>query len=340
MGLLTHCFSAFLAFVSITAPASAQIYRNPLLAEDFADPTVIRVGTTTYAYATGDRAGSNRATPYILMSKSEDLVHWSATTTVMYLPAWATGATWAPHVIRDPTSAHRYVMYFSAQALSTLPNVPDDADKCLGVAVAGSPDGPFYPKNDPLVCGPRFRNIDPMAFHDTVAGKWFLYWGSEFQPIRKQELSTDLLTFAPNSAPIDVIGPIAGDKYSNLIEGTWVIDHGSYRYIFLSGSDCCTGDDRYAITVARKPLSKLNAPWERYNGGDHGAILKMNSDWGAPGHNAIFVDSAKKYWIAYHARRRGSEKRLFLIDRIHWRDNWPRIAGDSPSITMKKAPTP
>lgn len=339
MRFLAHCW-AVLAAASITVSASAQVYSNPVLDQEFADPTVIRVGSTTYAYATGDRAGSNSATPYILMSKSADLVHWSATTTVMPLPAWATGATWAPHVVRDTASAHRYVMYFSAKADSTLPNVPDDADKCLGVAVARSPEGPFHPQKNPLICGPRFRNIDPMAFHDTVAGKWFLYWGSEFQPIRKQELSTDLLTFAPGSEPIDVIDPIAGDKYSNLIEGTWVIDHGSYRYIFLSGSDCCEGDDRYAVTVARKPLSDLEGPWERYKGGDHGAILKMNASWGAPGHNAIFVDGAQDYWIAYHARRRASAKRVFLIDRIDWRDGWPRIAGDGPSTTMVKAPTP
>ena len=340
MKFLTSRSWAAVLLASVTASASAQMYKNPALPEDFADPTIIREGRITYAYATGDREGSNSTTPYILMSKSTDLVHWSTATGVMPLPAWAVGSTWAPHVVRDPTVAHRYVMYFSAKANTKLPNVPDDADKCLGVAVAKSPNGPFQPQKDPLICGPRFRNIDPMAFYDKVAGKWFLYWGSEFLPIRKQELSQDLLTFVKGSNPIDVIDPITGDKYSNLIEATWVLDHGSYRYIFLSGSDCCEGDDRYAVTVARKLLTKLDGPWERYKGGDHGAILKMNAVWGAPGHNAIFVDAAQNHWIAYHARRRGSSERYFLIDRIVWKDNWPRIVGDGPSQNFVKAPKP
>lgn len=321
---------------------AAQTYTNPVLDVNFPDPTALRVGGTMYAYGTGQDASQAGPAKYIAMTKSTDLRNWTPAAMVLILPAWATGDTWAPHVVKDPGQASRYVMYFSAKGYRAHPDVPDDADKCIGVAVSTSPDGPFTAQPAPLICGSGGREIDPFAFYDQNESKWFLFWGSGSNvPMSRRQLSTDLLTFASGSTAVDVISAIPGNKYSSLVEGAWVLDRGAYRYLFMSGKHCCMGDDDYAVTVARKPLSNLSGPWVRYAGGDNGAILKMNATWRAPGHNGIFVDGAGQHWIIYHARRPNMpNKRVLMMDRITWQDDWPRIAGDSPSTGATAAPIP
>lgn len=338
-----YVVAASLMAASVAPSPQAQTYTNPILDQNFPDPATLRVGNTLYAYATGQNTASTSPAKYIAMSKSTDLRTWTTSTTVLILPAWATGDTWAPHVIKDPTATDRYVMYFSAKGNQAHPDVPDNADKCIGVAVASSPDGPFTPTSTPLICGSGGREIDPFAFYDPYESKWFLFWGSGANvPMSRRELSSNLLTFATGSTAANVISAIPSDKYRSLVEGAWVIDRGAYRYLFTSGRHCClTDDDAYAVTVARKSLSNLSGPWVRYEGGDHGAILKMNPTWAAPGHNGIFVDGAGHHWMIYHARRPlAPNKRVLMMDRIVWQDDWPRIANDSPSTQAVPAPVP
>ena len=59
----------------------------------------------------------------------------------------------------------------------------------------------------PLLFGTASNIIDPMAFDDPATGKQLLYWGSGFQPIKVQELGPDRMSFAPGSAPVDLIWP-------------------------------------------------------------------------------------------------------------------------------------
>jgi hypothetical protein len=52
----------------------------------------------------------------------------------------------------------RYVMYFAATG--------GDGLKCLGAAVAPTPDGPFLPLPDPLRCSDHYWAIDPYPVQD------------------------------------------------------------------------------------------------------------------------------------------------------------------------------
>ena len=170
--------TALATLLTLSAPVQAQTYINPVLDENVPDPATLRVDDTLYVYATGAKTGSSSPAKYIQMTKSTDMINWTPTTTVLILPAWATGDTWAPHVIKDPAVASRYVMYFSAKGNQSHANVPDNADKCIGVAVASLPEGPFTAQSAPLLCGSGGREIDPMAFYDPNESKWFLFWGS------------------------------------------------------------------------------------------------------------------------------------------------------------------
>ena len=340
-------FAASLALVSINASARphAGSYANPVLDADFPDPAVIRAPDGAYyAYATQTKRGDRWIN--IQLARSSDLTRWRALGDALPVkPAWAskTQDFWAPHVVR---TGRRYVMYFSAK--------PDTSDErhglCLGVATASSPKGPFRDMGHPLQCGPGFVNIDPMEYEDPATGKHLLYWGSGFEPIKVQELGGDLTSFAPGSAPKDLVSPAPGrSSFPVLVEGSWVVRRGGYYYLFYSGDNCCGAKANYAVMVARsKSATGPFETLEQATGKPHSIILEKRGYWVAPGHNSIVTDRAGRDWIVYHAvdsrrPRAGpadevNTRRVLLIDRIRWEKGWPVI--DGPSSGARAGPRP
>jgi arabinan endo-1,5-alpha-L-arabinosidase len=218
-------------------------------------------------------------------------------------------------------------MYYSAQ--------PDGfAGKCLAVATAPGPAGPFVDSGAPLLCGKGIEHIDPMAFDDPRSGRRLLIWGSGGLPIRARELAPDRLRFLPGSDAVELVAPDAGKPYRSLIEGAWMTYRAGWYYLYFSGDRCCARAPSYAVMVARArdPLG----PFELFQGGrdGNGAILETDERWLAPGHNSIASDAAGNDWIVYHAFHaqrfpEGDRRRVMLIDRIVYRDGWPTVP-DSP----------
>ena len=320
-----------------------KTYTNPVLDLDFPDPAVIQASDGRfYAYATQTQLRSPVLN--IQVSSSDDLVHWSEPTEALPVkPSWAstTQEFWAPCVDQRGTT---YVMYYAALA-DAGPGL------CLGVATARDPLGPFVDSGKPLVSGNGFINIDPMAFDDPRTGKHLLYWGSGFEPIKAQELTPDRLQLAPGSAAVDLVSPCAGVPYERLVEGVFIHYREPYYYLFYSGDDCFSPAQQYAVMVARS--TEPTGPFEalaRSRNTRHSAILEANHRWGVPGHNCIITDAAGDDWIVYHAvdlhrdelRADGDSSchvpRVLCIDRLHYRDGWPYVAGGTPSTTPQPAP--
>jgi len=336
---------ASLTVTSCTTPQTLEpaAYRNPVLDADFPDPTVIRAADGLYyGYATQTQRDGKWIN--IQLARSADLVHWDYLGDALPAkPAWAstTQDFWAPDVVRDGA---RYIMYYSGK--------PDNSDErhglCLGVATASSPAGPFIDIGHPLKCGEGFVNIDPMEFDDAATGKRLLYWGSGFEPLKVQELSNDLLSFAPDSSATDLVWPNkAKGEFPVLVEGSWVVRHSDFYYLFYSGDNCCGARANYAVMVARSrsatgPFETL----EQAKGVPHSIILERRGKWLAPGHNSVVTDAAGQDWIAYHAvdtgrpREKATEemntRRIMLIDRIRWVDGWPVI--DGPTEASRPSP--
>jgi arabinan endo-1,5-alpha-L-arabinosidase len=340
-------FVALLAIGSHATPISARqsTYTNPVIDADFPDPAVLRAPDGFYyAYATQTERDGKWIN--IQVARSADLTHWQLVGDALPTkPAWAskTQDFWAPHVVRD---GPRYLMYFSAK--------PDTSDErhglCLAVATANSALGPFIDMGHPLKCGSGFVNIDPMQFDDPATGKHLLYWGSGFEPIKVEELGPDRLSFAPGSSPRDLVWPAPNKAgFPVLVEGSWMLPHGGYYYLFYSGDNCCGPKANYAVMIARSrsatgPFETL----EQATGKPHSIILEKRGHWTAPGHNSVITDSAGHDWIVYHAvdvrqpRVKPADeintRRVMLIDRIRWRGGWPVI--DGPSETPEAAPRP
>jgi arabinan endo-1,5-alpha-L-arabinosidase len=322
-------------------------YTNPVFDADFPDPAVLRAEDGYYyAYATqGGEPMHN-----LQVARSRDLVEWERLGDALPVkPGWArrTQDFWAPHV-----SVHRgrYYLYYSAKPDAAL----DDTSRglCLAVATADRPEGPFTDSGRPLQCGPGFVNIDPMAYDDPTTGRRLLYWGSGFGPIKVQELGPDRLSFAAGSAPVDLVHPVASEdpaQYQRLVEGAWVTRRGGYYYLFYSGDNCCGPNAHYAAMVARS--RNATGPFETLaaaTGAPGSVILARRGIWVAPGHNSIAEDRAGGHWMLYHAvdsrrpRQRPTDdvntRRIMLIDRIVWRDGWPRVEGDGPSEGPRPGP--
>lgn len=331
--------AAALVFAAVLA-GCAQIQRversptyvNPVLGSEFPDPAVLRAPDGWfYAYATqGVLAGR---TLNVQLARSIDLVRWQPLGDALpEKPRWAAAKQkfWAPHVLHDAEQA-KYFMYYSAE--------PDGADgKCLAVATSAAPGGPFIDSGAPLLCGEGIEQIDPMAFDDPHTGNRLLYWGSGRKPIQVRELAADRLRFAPGSVAKEILFPDGRREYSSLVEGAWIIFRSGYYYLFYSGDLCCGPNARYAVMVARSDSAL--GPFEHFsNPGRNGSsvILAGNALWRAPGHNAVAIDDNGGDWLLYHAMdARGA--RVLLLDRIIYRDGWPRIEGDEPSVLPRPVP--
>jgi arabinan endo-1,5-alpha-L-arabinosidase len=336
MRLFLLPLAALLLLAGCATPTlqSAATYANPVIDADFPDPAVLRAPDGLYyAYATQTQRDGHWID--IQLARSADLVHWQHLGDALPTkPGWAskTQDFWAPHVVRHGV---HYLMYFSAK--------PDTSDErhglCLGVATASSPLGPFTDMGHPLKCGESFINIDPMAFDDAATGKRLLYWGSGFKPLKVQELSRDGMSFAAGSSATDLVWPNpVKDQFPVLIEGSWMLRHANYYYLFYSGDNCCGPKANYAVMIARS--HRATGPFEtleQATGKPHSIILEKRGYWIAPGHNSVITDTAGLDWIVYHAvdARRPREKptdelntrRVMLIDRIQWKDGWPVIDG-------------
>lgn len=292
-----------------------------VLDRNFPDPTVIRVGHKYYAYAT--QGGNNGKTMNIQVASSADGRVWKYEGDALpQKPNWASNTHnfWAPDVFFD-AKLNKFVMIFSAD-----PN--ELTGKCLAVAYADNPLGPFIDKGEPLLKGKGFRCIDPKGFVDPKTGKHLLYWGSDFEPLRVQEMTDDWSAFKAGTSPVSVVYPGKDKTYSNLIEGSWLDYYKGTYYLYYSGDNCCGDKANYAVMIAKapNPFGPFVRLGER-NKTLNSAILEKDETYTAPGHNSIFQDEKGNRFIAYHAIEIAHKEkgRVMCISSIQYKNGWPVV---------------
>lgn len=347
-----NIFLILLAFILVGMPSQAAdkvkkgTYTNPIWGMDTPDPTVIRAEDGLfYAYTTQGK-GPDGKMNNIQVLKSSDLVHWTHLGDALPVKPKIASTTqnfWAPHVM---FAKGQYYLYFSAEPDSVYKK-GKDLSLALFVATSKNPAGPFKVKEEPLIEGDGFVNIDPMSFQDPQTGKYYLFWGSGFEPLKVRELSDDLMSFKPSSPTKVLVSPFKA-SYQFLVEGSWVVYKDGWYYLFYSGDNCCGERAHYAVMVARS--RQVTGPYEVLKDkeeGDH-PILALSKKWIAPGHNSIVQDDAGQYWIVYHAinkddrwvdaQNKKGDKRVMLIDKVTFKNGWPYIKDGMPTETPQKAP--
>ena len=305
-----------------SSDSSEKVYRNPVIEQSLPDPTVLQASDGYfYLYATEDI----RHTP---IYRSENLVDWvflgtafAKETRPNFEPK---GGLWAPDINQV---GDKYVLFYSM-------SVWGGEWTCgIGRAVANQPQGPFTDH------GKLFRSneiqvqnsIDP--FYIEEKGKKYLFWGS-FHGIYGIELTADGLNLKPDAKPRQV----AGSAY----EGTCIHKKDGYYYLFASVGSCCAGlKSTYTTVVGRS--KNLFGPYVDKQGrpmleNNHELLIQKNEQFLGTGHNSeIITDDAGQDWMFYHAVKASNPRgRVLMLDKIQWKDGWPYVEGNSPSLVSDK----
>ncbi|MBZ4191034.1 family 43 glycosylhydrolase [Niabella beijingensis] len=314
----------FAALLQLQASAQSPA----VIHTDFPDPTVIAANGKYYAYATNsDPAGKFL---HIQVAVSDDLKEWKIIGDALPgQPVWGYKDFWAPHVLYN-AQLKKYALFYSAETVDTT------AGKAIGIAFSDHPEGPFKDSGKPLIVRPEFEAIDPMVIKDPRSGKFYMIWGSGFQPLQIREMDPSMTAFKKGSAAKAVIQAGADKDYGRLVEGAWIDYNDGYYYIYYSGDNCCGIEAHYAVMVARS--KNITGPYTRLAevaANKSSVILESDAHIVAPGHNSVIKDNNGKKWIAYHAiPREAFDKkrygRVMYIDRIIYRDGWPVVVKEQP----------
>ncbi len=264
-----------------------------LASRDFADPFVLREGTTYYAYATGTGGA------HLQMATSTDLTTWTrGADPLPVLPSWSVQAghlTWAPSVVKRDG---RWVLYYTTADASS-------GFQCIGRAVATRPEGPFVDDSPrPLICQTvgEMRlcgSIDPSPFVD-ADGKLYLLWKSDENAsacraaarLWSQRLTDDgLATMGAASALVATDRPWEAP----LVEGPSMWRDGGTLHLFYSANWYESAS--YAIGHARcdsplGPCAKTSVD---------GPLVASDGATLGPGGQELFADLGGGVWMAHHA---------------------------------------
>lgn len=262
-------------------PLQAATYSNPVLAGDYPDPSVIRVGDEYWATAT-----TSEWAPLFPLLRSTDLVNWEHVGNIFERrPEWAVGNFWAPELFEH--QGKFYVYYVGRKKGGPL---------SLGVATADKVTGPWT-DHGPLI-GQEMGSIDAFPVVDTD-GTRYLIWKEDGNsrnkptPLWIQKLSDDGLKLVGEMKEL-----FRNDATweNNLVEGPAVIRRGDYWYLFYAANACCGRACSYGQGVAR--AKHLLGPWEKYA---NNPIVLGNDKWKCPGHGTLVRDQAGRDWFLYHA---------------------------------------
>lgn len=296
------------ASVLLSTAQQRSTYNNPVLAGDYPDPSVIRVGKDFWATATSSEWG-----PQFPLLHSRDLVNWEIAGVVFSKrPAWAVGNFWAPEISQD---RGRYFIYYVGRK--------QNGPLCAAVAIAARPSGP-YKDHGPLICQ-EAGSIDPFPVRDEQ-GRRYLIWKEDGNSVGKptplwaQPLSEDGTKLEGQRT--EILRNTESWE-AQLVEGPAIVRRNGWFYVFYSGNACCGRECNYALGVARS--RKLLGPWEK---NPLNPILAGNEEWKCPGHGTLVSDARGRDYLLYHAYQPQDfvyVGRQGLLDEVKWNNDWPEI---------------
>jgi beta-xylosidase len=302
------------ASVPRTPEGTMTTYTNPVIDENFPDPSILRDGDTYYAYSTNSG-------PNLPCRKSTDLVHWTALPDAMpTLPTWAKeGRTWAP-TVHTIIPGKRYVAYFCAHDRAS-------DTQALGVAVGPTPVGPFTSDaTGPLLDRPELGGeIDPSVFTDDD-GSHYLVWKNDGNSRGQdtwlwiQQLSTDGLSLVGSATRL-----IKQDQAweGHLVEAPTLWKHGGRYYLFYSANDYAGCSYAMGYAVADSLLGPYTKPRNT-------AWQASTADVCGPGGQDILTTGDGKTWMVYHMWAKGpGSYRSMSLDPLVWNGDIPALIGPS-----------
>ncbi|GAB3897130.1 glycoside hydrolase family 43 protein [Spirosoma agri] len=305
-------------------PQTRTTYRNPVIAGDFADPSIIRVGNTYYAAGTSSEWG-----PAYPIYTSKDLVNWAYVGPVFEtIPAWTMGSFWAPELFyRNDT----FYVYYTARRKS---------DKRSYIGVASTRDLRKGFTDHGLLLEWTTEAIDAFVIDDS--GKLYLTWkaygldkGKAIE-ILGAELSDDGLKVTGKAFTLIKAEPANWE--SGGAEGQAIFKRGRYYYMTYSGNACCGPRCNYQVGLAR--AETLQGPWEKYVGNP---VLVSDETWKCPGHGTVVTTPDNRYVYLHHAYH-GTDftftGRQGVLSELIWNDTtqWPAFRYGKTTPAQAESP--
>ena len=312
-----------LGFVIISLPSIGQVqssttFKNPVIAGDLPDPTVIRVGKMYYAAGT-----SSDFAPIYPLYESADLVNWKQIGSAFNeVPAWASDSFWAPELFyKDGT----FYLYYTAKRKG-------DRISCIGVATTKDLSKGFTDHGIIVQWGNEA--IDGFVFQDDNKKMYFCwkaYGLTKGRPVEilASEMNADGLSLVGDHFSLtryDESWKGEGD------EGPCLVKHGEYYYLFYSVGGCCDNRCSYRVRVSRS--KNLKTGWEQLPE----PILEGGSLWKCPGHGTLVSTPENRFFYLYHSYNAIDFEyigRQGMLGEVVWNEvtGWPLFKeGNTPSV--------
>jgi len=323
MKYLFYALFPVIFLTSCTQPGKKGIdsfYKNPVIAGDFPDPTIIRVENDYYAAGT-----SCDFAPNYPIYHSTDLVNWERIGAVFNEPpGWASEDFWAPELYFE--NGVFYVYYTTKRK--------DNGIACIGVATTKNIRDGFTDHGIIIEWGEEA--IDAFVFRDDD-GKKYITWkaygltkGRDIE-ILASELSDDGLSLIGEHFTLTDLTKGwqgAGD------EGQCIIKRDGYYYLFYSIGGCCDNRCDYRVKVARS--KNLRSGWEQLPE----PILQGSDTWRCTGHGTLVTTPDNRDFYLYHSYNATDFEfigRQGLLDEIFWdkATGWPYFENGVPSDSAK-----
>jgi arabinan endo-1,5-alpha-L-arabinosidase len=327
MSLLATAVTATLSLaaglLTATDTPSAAVVPAPVVDQNFADPDVMKVGRTYYAYATNSD-GRN-----IRWATSTDLVNWAVqeSDALPALGAWVDPdwtfppggsgdrGVWAPEVFA--TGPRSFVMWYTAHDRAS-------GKQCIGAATATSPGGPFTPRDTSLVCTPEIGGaIDASSY--TENGRRYMLWKNDGNCcaqdtwLRLQQVSADgLRRTGTETQLIKQNKPFEG----TLVEAPTLWKRGGTYVLFYSANFFGNGSymSGYATSASlRGPYTKADSP-----------LMTTDAFAGTvrgPGGQDVVTGPDGRDRILFHGWNGDFDYRAMYSRRLDWRGDRPIVEG-------------
>lgn len=285
-------------------------FLNPVLAGDYADPTVLRDGDEYFMTNT-----CHDATPGIVLWRSTDLVNWSPIGPIL---TKSIGTVWAMDLIKHDG---RYFLY--------IPATPDGRQTIM-VMHSDRIDSGW---SDPIDLG--VQRIDPGHVVGEDGRRYLFFNGGGRVRLSNDGLALD--------------GPLVEGAYDLWRYPTdWIVEmyapegpkffwKDGYLYLVAAVGGTAGPPTSHMVVVSRS--RSVFGPWEQC---PHNPIVRTRSDrepWWSRGHATFVEDAARQWWLVYHGYENGYRTlgRQVLLEPVSWdRNGWPRASGGDLLRPMAK----
>lgn len=294
----------------LTDLLSAQTVIKPVIAGDFADPSIIRANNQYYAVGT-----SSEWAPHFPIYSSKDLLNWKQTGYVFErAPKWTSGSFWAPEYdYHDKT----YFIYYTARRKK-------DNISCIGVATSKYPDRGFTDHG--IIIDYGKEAIDAFVYLDgSTRYITFKAYGLDKRPI-------EILAYKLAKNGLKVEGEplsLLKDDQKIGLEGQSILKKEGYYYLFYSAGNCCGAQCDYNVRVARSKA--FAGPYELYAANP---LLMENEYWKCSGHGSFVKATDGKDYYLYHAYNKKTNVfsgREGMLAQLSWstKNGWPVLKEQS-----------